>query len=178
MFRLPVLLSLMLLAAGPAAAAPALRLSTDLAPAPVITPSAQTTLPAAVHLKLEEDAESGLGSLVLDKAMAMLGTDYQLGSNDEEAVDCSGLAQQVYRSAGLELPRTSGELLKSGTAISKTQLRPGDLMIYRWNRRRLHVAVYVEDGYIVHASPKAGRVVITELNHHWQQKLVAIRRLL
>ena len=137
MDRLPIFLALLLLGIGSAHAAPALRLSTTLShvPAAVIAPPPPAADP--VQLKFSGSARISLGSLVLDKAMAMLGTDYRLGSNSDEAVDCSALAQQVFRSAGLELPRTSNELLETGTAVRKAQLKPGDLLIYRWSPRRL-----------------------------------------
>ena len=178
MIRFPLLLSLALLAGSPAFAAPALRLSTTLT-----TPAGRTAAPHIANasrpvLKLDGNAKAGISALVLDKAVAMLGTSYQLGSNDAAAVDCSALVQHVFHSAGLDLPRTSNELLRTGTAVRRAQLRPGDLLIYRWSPRRLHVAVYLDDGHIIHASPSAGRVVITELNERWQRRLVAIRRLL
>src|SRR3546814_2686714 len=81
----------------------------------------------------------------------MLGTDCEFGSNGADAVDCSALVQQAFRSAGLELPRTVRELLRSGVNVKRSQLRAGDLMIYRWKPRQLHVAVYLDAGHIVHA---------------------------
>ncbi len=170
-------LSLALLGIGTAGAAPELRLSTTLAAAP-LAPAGRASLPPALRLRLADDVRTGIGALLLDKALSMLGTEYALGRNDGDAVDCSGLVQQVFRSAGLDLPRTADELLKTGVAVPRAQLRPGDLLIYRWKPRQLHVAVYVDDGYIVHASPSAGRVVVTELSGRWRRKLVAVRRLL
>src|SRR3546814_1787643 len=85
---------------------------------------------------LSDRASASLVSdVVLRKALAMLGTDYEFGSNDADAVDCSALVQQAFRSAGLELPRTVRELLRSGVNVKRSQLRAGDLMIYRWKPR-------------------------------------------
>src|SRR3546814_15883552 len=60
--------------------------------------------------------------------------------------------------------RTVRELLRSGVNVKRSQLRAGDLMIYRWKPRQLHVAVYLDAGHIVHASPSAGEVVVTALD--------------
>src|SRR3546814_21008908 len=49
-----------------------------------------------LHLKLSDLASASLVSdVVLRKALAMLGTDYEFGSNDADAVDCSALVQQA-----------------------------------------------------------------------------------
>src|SRR3546814_482004 len=117
------------------AAASGLQLSERLQPAsdPTITPV--IAIPE-LHLKLSDRASASLVSdVVLRKALAMLGTDYEFGSNDADAVDCSALVQQAFRSAGLELPRTVRELLRSGVNVKRSQLRAGDLMIYRWKPR-------------------------------------------
>lgn len=162
------------------ASGPQLRLSERLQKivAPNTSVAAQS-LAAPLHLRISDDAsESLVTEVVLDKAMAMLGTQYEFGSNDADAVDCSALIQQIFGSAGMALPRTTHDLLAAGEGIHNAPLRAGDLLLYRWRRHQLHVAVYLDDGYIVHASPSAGRVIVTELDAQWRRHLVAIRRLL
>lgn len=114
---------------------------------------------------------------VASGALEMLGTRYKWGSKGGATVDCSSLVQRAYRAAGLEIPRTTREQVGLGRPVALTQLRKGDLVFYRWQRRGLHVAVYMDDGYIVHASPGKGRVVMTRLNPAWQRRMVAARRL-
>jgi len=115
--------------------------------------------------------------LVASGALEMLGTRYKWGSKGGETVDCSSLVQRAYRAAGLEIPRTTREQVGLGRPVALSQLRKGDLLFYRWQRRGLHVAVYMDDGYILHASPGKGRVVMTRLNPAWQRRMVAARRL-
>jgi lipoprotein Spr len=114
---------------------------------------------------------------VMSGALSMLGTHYRLGSNGD-AVDCSSLVQRIFRAVGVELPRTTREQVKQGMPVRLTELRKGDLLFYRWQPRNLHVAIYMDDDYIVHASPSVGRVVLTRLNSSWRRRLVAARRLL
>ncbi|HSW13596.1 MAG TPA: C40 family peptidase [Solimonas sp.] len=111
-------------------------------------------------------------------AMSMLGTRYRLGSRSEQAVDCSLLIQRVYEAVGLDVPRTTREQIRLGTAVELEDLRKGDLLFYRWQRRQLHVAIYIDNGYILHASPREGKVVVTQLNPSWRRRLVAVRRVL
>lgn len=160
------------------AGGPQLQLSEHLQIAPQAI--AVSAAPArGLHLKFADRAEASLvNDVVLRTALAMLGTDYEFGSNDADAVDCSALVQQAFRSVGMQLPRTVRELLRSGVKVKRSQLRAGDLMIYRWTPRQLHVAVYLDDGLIVHASPSAGEVVVTALDGNWRRRLVAVRRLL
>src|SRR3546814_14050274 len=86
------------------AAASGLQLSERLQPAsdPTITPV--IAIPE-LHLKLSDRASASLVcEVVLRKALAMLGTDYEFGSNVDDAVDCSELVQQAFRSAGPDSP--------------------------------------------------------------------------
>lgn len=109
-------------------------------------------------------------------ALSMLGTTYKLGSRSPGAVDCSLLVQRVYRAIGVDIPRTTREQIRLGEAVPLAELREGDLLFYRWQARTLHVAIYMDNGYILHASPREGRVVLTQLNPSWRRRLVAARR--
>jgi lipoprotein Spr len=126
-----------------------------------------------VDLMLSLDMER-----VMLNAMSMLGTAYQLGGRSNNAVDCSLLIQRIYRAVGLDLPRTAREQIRLGEAVQLSELRKGDLLFYRWQARNLHVAIYMDNGYILHASPRAGRVVMTQLNPSWRRRLVAVRRVM
>lgn len=113
---------------------------------------------------------------VINAAFSMVGTRYRLGRDSADAVDCSALMQRVFDSVGEDLPRTTKEMLALGEAVGRDEVQPGDLLFYRWQRRQLHVALYIDDNTIIHASPSAGRVVVTELSPGWQHRLVAVRR--
>lgn len=123
-------------------------------------------------------SSSRLAIQIHDKALTMLGTEYVFGRNDDQAVDCSALMQQIFASAGIRLPRTVHELLHTGAAVSRTHVHAGDLMIYRWQPHQLHVALVLDGGHIEHASPSAGEVVVVPLNTVWRQHLIAVRRIL
>ena len=170
--RLPAVL--LLLAPLPALS---LTLAPQLGGAPGPVPLRQAA-PAALSLQGDADLGRHLTSeLVISSALALVGTDYRLGGDGVEAIDCSALVQRVFRSAGFELPRTTREQLQEGRAVPLHALRKGDLLFYRWRPRQLHVAVYVDEDTIIHASPKRGEVVLTRLTPVWRARLVAARRL-
>lgn len=138
--------------------------------------------PAGVEtpqLTVAQAIEPGhLTEIVAREALAMLGADYELGSAADDAVDCSSLMQRIFRAVGLAMPRTAREQSGVGEPVHRAELKKGDLLFYRWQPRNLHVAVYMDDGYILHASPSAGRVVLTRITPSWEQRLVAARRLI
>lgn len=181
LFAGSLLCALMLFQVSPVSAAGAvlsLRLSERMQPhalAPDHADAASASLPLRLATGMRE---SIIDKLVLLKARAMLGTEYVFGGNSPEAVDCSALMQQIFGTAGLKLPRTSRQLAITGRAIAAGEIETGDLMFYRWKRNRLHVAVYLGERRILHASPSAGEVVVTELNDAWNRRLVGARRLI
>jgi cell wall-associated NlpC family hydrolase len=99
---------------------------------------------------------SALGRSALNYAFDQLGKPYQWGGNGPKSYDCSGLTQQSWLSAGLQIPRTSQEQWASLKHVRLNQLRPGDLIIYFPGAT--HVAMYIGDGKVVEA-PHTGAYV-------------------
>lgn len=138
-----------------------------------IEPGSMTGL----HLRMTTEVRSSLiHEVVLSEGKSLLGTDYVLGADGDEAVDCSSLVQRMYRSVGLDLPRTAREQASVGTAVKAAEVEPGDLLFYRWGKRGLHVAVYLPGDRILHASTSRREVVVTALNKTWKKRLVSARR--
>src|SRR6478736_4122357 len=75
---------------------------------------------------------TGRAQSVLARAFALLGTPYRWGGTSTEGFDCSGLVGYVFRNAlGVELPRVSRDLAKSGEQVSdRSLLSPGDLVFF------------------------------------------------
>jgi cell wall-associated NlpC family hydrolase len=123
-----------------------------------------------------------IASAVLRReAEALLGTPYVWGGTTPGGLDCSGFVQRVYRRAGgLWLPRHSGDQRTQGERVSRTELRPGDLVfLTRKDRPVSHVALCLAEGgaELIHACLRAGRVIaqpLAALLQHYD--LRAIRR--
>ncbi|HUP92506.1 MAG TPA: C40 family peptidase [Solimonas sp.] len=176
-FRRPLACLVLSLAATLAAPAQALSLSGYFPAAAQIDELDEIAVREPLQLKSADDVrESVMVRLVMSGALKMIGTGYALGADNAEEVDCSALMQRIYRGAGLDLPRTARAQQSEGTPVRLADLRKGDLLFYRWQRRNLHVALYMDGGYILHASSGAGRVVMTRLNDSWRRRLVAVRR--
>ena len=89
-----------------------------------------------------------------------LGTPYVWGGTTPDGFDCSGLMQFCYREAlGIELPRVSYEQQYVGEPVEFDDLMFGDLLFFSEpGRGTHHVAMYLGDGFYIHA-PRTGDVV-------------------
>lgn len=95
------------------------------------------------------------GDQVVAAAKKYLGTPYVFGGTDpDRGLDCSGLVQRAYRDLGIELPRTSREQARAGTAVgSLADARPGDILAF--DSPVDHVAIYLGGNKMI-AAPKPG----------------------
>ncbi|WP_052356575.1 C40 family peptidase [[Clostridium] dakarense] len=95
---------------------------------------------------------------VVNLAKAQIGKPYVWGAEGPDSFDCSGLMYYIYKNAaGKTLPRTSVEQSKVGTTVSKSNLKPGDLIFSSTNGTGnvSHVGIYIGNGEMIHA-PKPG----------------------
>jgi cell wall-associated NlpC family hydrolase len=117
---------------------------------------------------------------ILTKARSMRGVRYRWGAASRSATDCSGFTTQVFKSTGISLPRTSGAQAKVGTAVSRKNLKAGDLVFFKTTRgsRISHVGIYVGSGKFIHASSGGGRVMESSLTEgYYSKRFVTARRL-
>jgi cell wall-associated NlpC family hydrolase len=117
----------------------------------------------------------------IDQAMDLLGIPYRRGgSSPESGFDCSGFVSHVFREGlGLVLPRSSKEMSKAGEAVSKDQLRPGDLVFFNTMRNAFsHVGIYLGDNQFVHAPRSGGKVRVEDLRDgYWTKRFNGARRI-
>ncbi|MFF7201917.1 NlpC/P60 family protein [Streptomyces sp. NPDC008141] len=96
---------------------------------------------------------------VLDFARAQIGKPYVWGAAGPSSYDCSGLTQAAWKTAGVSLPRTTWDQVKTGKQIGTKDLLPGDLVFFYDDIS--HVGIYIGDGKMIHA-PKPGANVREE----------------
>ncbi len=93
---------------------------------------------------------SSKGSRVVAFAKRQLGDRYVFGATGPNAWDCSGLTQGAWKSVGVRIPRVSQAQFRYGQRVSKSNLRPGDLVFFYSGIS--HVAIYAGNGNVIHAS--------------------------
>ncbi|MGO5543453.1 C40 family peptidase [Blautia sp. HCP3S3_H10_1] len=114
---------------------------------------------------------SGSGSSVVDYATQFVGNPYVWGGTSlTNGADCSGFVQSVYANFGVSLPRTSYEQQNAGYEVSYADAQPGDLICYGG-----HVAIYMGNGQIVHASNSRDGIKISDNAAY--RTITSVRRL-
>lgn len=109
------------------------------------------------------------------QAVAQLGTPYRWGGESaEHGFDCSGLTQHAFKAASIDLPRTSFQQYRATKRIEREALRPGDLVFFRLNGKRVdHVGIYVGGDRFIHAPSSGKTVSFASLdNVFWSRKYV------
>lgn len=92
-------------------------------------------------------------------ATSCLGTDYVWGGNTRSGFDCSGLVQYLYKNAlGIDLSRTTYTQQYEGKTVDFDDLQMGDLLFFQNGNDTYHVAMYLGDGFYIHA-PNVGDTV-------------------
>jgi probable lipoprotein NlpC len=91
-----------------------------------------------------------------------MGTPYRFGGMDKDGVDCSGLVfllqLQVY---DMPVPRTCALQVNNIKRKYEEELQEGDLVFFDFDGKQFsHVGVYLQNGYIVHASTRRGVVIV------------------
>jgi cell wall-associated NlpC family hydrolase len=130
-------------------------------------------------------APTATAARVLQTADRYRGVPYVWGGNTPESgFDCSGFTKYVFATQGIQLPRTSREQARvgQGVALDFAAFAPGDLLLFAEPGEAIsHVAIYVGDGRIIHASSAAGEVTYLDLGGDraawYVQNMVAVRRL-
>ena len=111
------------------------------------------------------------GQSVVDYAVQFVGNPYVWGGTSlTKGADCSGFVMKIYEAYGVSLPHSSYKMRSVGYSVSASDVQPGDIICYSG-----HVAIYIGDGKIVHASNKKDGIKIT---NNWRyKKVLAIRRI-
>ncbi len=94
--------------------------------------------------------DSASTSDVVSVAMQYLGSRYVWAGASPDGFDCSGFVMYVYKKVGISLPHSSRMQYGSGVAVSRGDLRPGDLVFF-YNPIH-HVGIYIGDGQMIHAA--------------------------
>lgn len=125
------------------------------------------------------------GSQIVNFGKQYLGTPYKFGASTSttRVFDCSSFTKFIFKRYGVTLPRTSAAQSKVGYAVSKSNLKVGDLVFFssgsRANGRNVtHVAVYAGNGKILHTYGRPG-VTFSDLNSGtWKRTYLKARRVL
>ena len=115
---------------------------------------------------------NGNGSSIASFACQFVGNPYVYGGTSlTNGADCSGFVQSVFKNFGYSLPRTAASQAGAGVQVSLSDLQPGDLLFYHGFG---HVAIYIGNGQVVHASNAQTGIKISQYNYSNIDKAVRI----
>ncbi|MCE3201312.1 C40 family peptidase [Paenibacillus sonchi] len=128
---------------------------------------------------------SSTGQKIVNLGKKYMGVRYEFGASTSSTrtFDCSSFTKYIFGKYGVKLPRTSSAQSKVGKAVSKANLKVGDLVFFSSGSRAngsnvTHVAVYIGNGKILHTYGSPG-VTISDLNSgNWKRTYLKARRVL
>lgn len=122
------------------------------------------------------DGVSDVRTSVVSYALQFVGNRYVWGGTSlENGVDCSGFTMRILGKYGISLPHSSRAQPSYGTKISASEAKPGDLFFYGSGRSISHVAIYIGNGQIVHASNKRDGIKVS--NAYYRNPICVARYL-
>jgi cell wall-associated NlpC family hydrolase len=112
-------------------------------------------------------APAGINSararIVINFALAQVGKPYRWASAGPGSYDCSGLVKASFARVGLRLPHQTGQLVRRGRPVSRSALKPGDIVFPSSG----HVGIYLGRGRMVHAPKPGDHVRVAPLYGFW-----------
>lgn len=122
------------------------------------------------------DGVSDVRASVVSYALQFVGNRYVWGGTSlEKGIDCSGFTMRILGKYGISLPHSSRAQPSYGTKISASEAKPGDLFFYGSGRSISHVAIYIGNGQIVHASNKRDGIKVS--NAYYRNPICVVRYL-
>ena len=121
-------------------------------------------LPSSLNgVPLSGGAGSVTEAMALRKAVTKKGLPYVWGATGPNSFDCSGLVQWAFKQLGVNLPRTSAAQSHFGTPVSRSQLRPGDLVFFY--HPVSHVGIYIGNNKIFNAFNSGQPLKVSDMTH-------------
>jgi cell wall-associated NlpC family hydrolase len=126
-------------------------------------------------VSLEEDAQlhTQPGDEIVNYALQFVGNPYVWGGTSlTGGADCSGFSLAVFADFGYQLPRTSRAQAQSGVSVGQGEMQAGDLVFYSSGGSINHVAIYMGNGQVVHASNERNGIMVSDVNYRIITKVV------
>lgn len=125
-------------------------------------------------------ASSRKADAIIATAKKYIGVPYLWGGTTPKGFDCSGFVQYVFRAHGIQLNRTCVTQYTQGTYVSKSNLKPGDLVFFQntYKAGISHVGIYIGNNQFIQSSSSKGIVISSLSNSYYIKHYYGARRVL
>ncbi len=124
--------------------------------------------------KIDYSSFRASNNKIIKIAIKHIGKPYRYGATGPNRFDCSGFVYAVFKSIGINIPRTSiAQSRIKGIKLSRSQLREGDILFFDTSLKGHvnHTGIYLGDDKFIHASSgRAYSVTISSLNGWYRDK--------
>ncbi len=143
------------------------------------TTSAKTTSTNAAKTTASTQNTGSKASAVIATAKNYMGVPYVWGGVSPSGFDCSGFTQFVLKENGISIPRVTSDQYGAGVAVSKSNLRVGDLVFFTtYKAGPSHVGFYMGDGKFIHSSSSKGVTISSLDSSYYSSRYIGARRVL
>lgn len=125
-------------------------------------------LPTAITMSelLYGEGVSDVRVDICQYAKQFVGNPYVWGGTSlTRGADCSGFVLSLYAKYGITLPHSSSAQANCGRRVALSQMQPGDLVFYTKGGSINHVAMYIGNGQVIHASSPSTGIRISSVNY-------------
>jgi cell wall-associated NlpC family hydrolase len=120
------------------------------------------------------------GQAIVNEGKKYLGVPYRYGGTTPKGFDCSGFTSYTFKKKNVKIPRTAAEQYKKGKAVSKKNLKAGDLVFFKTTSKKSvsHVGIYIGNNKFIHSAGKG--VTIASINdpYYWKSRYAGAKRIL
>lgn len=123
-------------------------------------------------------SDTTIKKMLLKEYRLWKGAPHVMGGNTRKGVDCSGFVHQMFkRVLKINVPRSTQLLMSAGKRIKKSELRPGDIVLFKPPTFPRHVGIYTGGNKFIHTSKSKGVTLADLDNRYWKNCYYASRRL-
>jgi cell wall-associated NlpC family hydrolase len=127
----------------------------------------------------DPESYSSVGDLAAAVAKSAIGMPFEYGSAGPGTFDTSGLVYYCFKESGIRAPRLVSEQFNYGTAVEKSDLKPGDVVFFSIDTagKAEYVGIYIgNDTFIAARSSQNSVGELYMSSSYWQERYVGARR--
>lgn len=116
---------------------------------------------------------------IIDYAKQFMGVKYVFGGASPSGFDCSGFTMYVFGKFGISLPHSAKSQAELGSAVSRNELIPGDLVFFETYKSGIsHVGIYIGSGNFIEASSSRGIAITSLSSSYYKSRYLGATRIL